>query len=493
MNTLLKGLKEEDNIALTANGALAYKSTMNKVYDLFALGGAYRNRSDADCILLFKEAYEENPELALKCLFYLRDIRGGQGERKFFRVCYSWLAEFDTVVAHRNLRNIPDYGRWDDLIGLLYTKVGATVIEIIKAQITEDLSTIKNGGTNISLCAKWLPSENSSSAKTKSLANQIRKELSMTSRQYRKTLSLLRKTIKIVETQMSGNKWNEIEYNKLPSRAGFQYRKAFAKHDCSRYNSFMADKNTKVNAGTLYPCDIVHKALNHGYSDRAVLNKYWDNLTNYFNGASFNGIAVVDTSRSMSWMSRCGNNIQPIDIAISLGLYCAEKCAPTSPFYNHYISFSRVAKLVECRGNDFIDKVNRIYRNNICENTNIYSVFDLILNTAIKNNVPAADMPKNVVIISDMQFDVALNDNNSVQDSISNQMKQYKAHGYEIPHLIFWNVNAAYNANIPMKEEKGITFVSGYSPVVFDMILKEKTGQDLMLDKLNSERYVNIY
>lgn len=491
MNTLLKGLKEEDNVALTANGAPAYKSTMNKLYDLFALGGAYRNRSDEDCVLLFKEAYEENPELALKCLFYLRDIRGGQGERRFFRVCYKWLADFDLAAAHRNLRNIPDYGRWDDLLALLDTKAKTAVIEIIKTQITEDLSAIKNSGANVSLCAKWLPSENSSSTKAKILAAQIRKELGMTSRQYRKTLSLLRKTIKLVETQMSENKWNEIEYNNLPSRAGFQYRKAFARHDYARYNNFMTDKTTKVNAGTLYPCDIVHKVLsNSNGSERYVLNKYWDNLTDYFNGASFNGIAVVDTSGSMTWSSH--GNIQPLDVAISLGLYCAEKCAPTSPFYNHYISFSRIAKLVECRGNDFVDKVNRIYRNNICEDTNIYSVFDLILNTAIKNNVPAADMPKNIVIISDMQFNYATN-GESVQNSISKQMKQYKAHGYEIPHLIFWNVNAAYNANIPMRDENGITFVSGYSPVVFDMILKEKTGQDLMLDKLNSKRYAVIW
>ena len=390
------------------------------------------------------------------------------------------------------MQNIPEFGRWDDLLFLLDTKIDAAVIKLIKEQITEDLSIIKNGGANISLCAKWLPSSNSSSEKTKILANRIRKELGMTSRQYRKTLSLLRKAIKIVETQMSENKWNEIEYNKLPSKAGFQYRKAFARHDFKRYNSFMLDKTTKVNAGTLYPCDIVHKVLNSDRStERAVLNKYWDNLTDYFNGASFNGIAVVDTSGSMSCC--CRGNIQPIDVAISLGLYCADKCAPTSPFYNHYISFSRVAKLVECRGVDFVDKVTRIYRSNICENTNIYSVFDLILNTAIKNHVPAADMPKNIIIISDMQFDWATDYSGSVQDSISQQMKQYEKYGYEFPHLIFWNVNAIYDANIPMKDEKGITFVSGYSPVVFDMILKEKTGQDLMLDKLNSERYAVIW
>lgn len=389
------------------------------------------------------------------------------------------------------MQNIPEFGRWDDLLFLLDTKIDAAVMKLIKEQITKDLSVIKNGGTNVSLCAKWLPSQNSSSEKTKILASRICKELGMTPRQYRKTLSLLRKAIKIVETQMSENKWNEIEYNKLPSRAGFQYRKAFARHDFERYNSFMTDKTTKVNAGTLYPCDIVHKVLNSNYSsERAVLNKYWDNLTDYFNGASFNGIAVVDTSGSMSC---CRGNIQPLDVAISLGLYCADKCAPTSPFYNHYISFSRVAKLVECRGIDFVDRVTRIYRNNICENTNIYSVFDLILNTAIKNHVPAADIPKNIIIISDMQFDWATDYNESVQDTISQQMKQYKKYGYEIPHLIFWNVNAMYDANIPMKDEKGITFVSGYSPVVFDMILKEKTGQDLMLDKLNSERYAVIW
>lgn len=341
------------------------------------------------------------------------------------------------------------------------------------------------------LVFKWLKSENASSLETRRLAKKTREALHLTSKRYRKLLSWGRKKEKVLETQMSENKWDEIEYNNLPSRAGFQYRKAFARHDYARYNNFMTDKTTKVNAGTLYPCDIVHKVLaNSNSSERYVLNKYWSNLTDYFNGASFNGIAVVDTSGSMTWSSH--GNIQPLDVAISLGLYCAEKCAPTSPFYNHYISFSRIAKLVECKGNDFVDKVNRIYRNNICEDTNIYSVFDLILNTATKYKVPAADMPKNVVIISDMQFNYATN-GESVQNSISKQMKQYKAHGYEIPHLIFWNVNAAYNANIPMRDENGITFVSGYSPVVFDMILKEKTGQDLMLDKLNSERYTVIW
>lgn len=351
---------------------------------------------------------------------------------------------------------------------------------------------------NSELIFKWLPSENTSSEKTKILGNKIRQYLGLTHKQYRKILSYGRKKTKVLERLMSNNDWNKIDFSKIPSRAGFIYRNAFARHDVERakagvrtYEDFAKDSETKVNADTLYPCDVVKKATyEHGSYDsttRCMINKYWDNLKDYFQKAVFNGVAVVDTSASMRG---CRSEIAPIDVAISLGMYCAEKCNPNSPFYGHYISFSRTARLITIDGIDFVDKVQRIYNKNLCENTNISSVFKLILQTAINNYLTQEDMPKNIIIISDMEFDsYYVKHNKTVMENIANDFRRA---GYELPHLIYWNVDARQD-NIPMRSQNGITFVSGYSPVIFEMLLSGKTSRELMLDKLNSDRYALIH
>lgn len=496
MNELLKALKENFNTTLTENGATTYKSTLDSVYDMFALGGAYRERSDEDVIMLFKKAYQQDPTLAMKCLFYLRDITEGQGERRFFRVVINWLARTMPEESLNFLKQIPKYGRFDDLYSLIGTSIDEDVFRFIKSQLIADLNT-----DTPSLLAKWLKSENASSPETKKLATETRKHLGLTSAQYRRMLSMLRNRIKIVETLMSQNRWTEIEFDKIPSRAGFIYRKAFARNELigDKYAEFMSKPNTTVNAGTLYPYEVVEKAAklaNSGWGslpsidnvERIIINKYWDNLTDYFNGATLNALAVVDTSGSMRG--------RPIDVAISLGLYCADKA--NGPFKNHFISFSRNPKLIETVGVDFCDKVNRIYRQNLCENTNIEKTFDLILNIARKNNLSQKELPESLIIISDMEFDEAtgnynyyreFDDNSSLIEHIE---RKWNIFGYKMPKLVFWNVNARHD-NIPMKEKDGITFISGCSPVIFDMIMSGKTAKELMLDKLLSDRYVKIF
>ena len=507
MNELLKGLKVASNMSKTLNGADTYKSTLNKVYDLFAQGAAMRNANDNDCIFMFKNAYDEDPNLALKCLFYLRDIRGGQGERRFFRVCLRWLAQAYTAEAEHLIPYVAEYGRWDDLYTFVDTPAQVAAFNFMKKQLTLDL-----GSKTPSLLAKWLKSENASSKETRLLGYRTRMAFGISSRQYRKALSLLREKIKLVETLMSQNRWDEIEFDKLPSRAGFIYKNAFARHDITkeRYERFIKDENTKVNAGTLYPYDVVHEAAELFHSryswfcskpdialdniDRLTINKYWDNLTDYFNEATFNGLAVVDTSGSMT----CGSNIIPIDVAISLGLYCAERAH--GPFHNHFISFSRKPQLIEVEGIDFCDKVHRIYKQNLCENTNIEATFDLILNVARMSHLRQNDLPENLIIISDMQFDEARGEyrywHSEEDTNVKSMMEKIKSRweyfGYKMPKLIFWNVNAVHGNNIPMKDEDGITYVSGASPVIFEMIMSGKTSQALMLDKLLSNRYNDI-
>ena len=260
MNTFLNEMKKNDNITLTENGGLTRKTTESKVLDMFALGGSYRNRSDEDVILLFKNAFEENRMLAMKCLFYLRDVRGGQGERRFFRTAFRWLCQNYPKVAKKNLENVSEYGRWDDLIYVTEgTECQTAAFDIIKHQLALDI-----GCKTPSLLAKWLPSQNASNSTTKRLGHILADYFGMTSRQYRKTLSILRERIKVLERLMSANRWDEIEFDKIPSKAGLIYRNAFARRDilAKKYEAFAKNKETKVNAEVLYPHDVAHRAFN---------------------------------------------------------------------------------------------------------------------------------------------------------------------------------------------------------------------------------------
>jgi len=495
MNELLKNLKERENVTYTANGAKAYHSTMSKVYDLFAQGGAMRGASNSDCAGLFAAAYKEDPSLALKCLFWLRDIRGGQGERRFFRVCLQWLAMNHKDEACHLIPLVSEYGRYDDLFELFNTPCEPEMLGYIKYVIDKNEDH---------LVYKWMPSINTSSKNTQARGRKIAHEFGMTEREYRKMLSEGRKACNLVETLMSQNRWNEIAFNKLPSRAGILYSKAFARREETkeRYAAFMSSDKTNVNAGTLYPYDVVKKAreVMGGYSwsssrgnvplndtNRLAANKYWDNLTDYFNGATLNALCVCDTSGSMlSGYGRSG--IAPIDVAISLSLYTAERAK--GPFHNHFISFSSRPQLIEVEGADFCDKVYRIYRRNLCENTNIEATFDLILRTATQNHLSQDDLPETIIVVSDMQFDAGRTSSYYTGMTLMEKIEaKWNACGYKMPKLIYWNVNASGDGNIPMKDKDGVTYVSGASPSIFTQIMTGKTGIDLMLEALLSERY----
>ena len=507
MNTLLRGIKEENNISYTENGAKTRTSSMSGLLDLFGMGAAYRTRSDSDCILLFEEAFKENPTYALKCLFYLRDCRGGQGERRFFRVVSKWLADKHTEEMRRNLQWVPWFGRYDDLYVFVGTKLENEAFNFMKKQLALDIEC-----KTPSLLAKWLKSENTSSKESRILADRTRQAFGMTHKQYRKTLSLLRERINVVERLMSAGKWDEIEFDKIPSRAGLIYRNAFARHDIERmksekqvrsYEDFMKDEKTTVNAKALYPYEVVSQAYNltsnhnrwwnspESVEDvdpvqRNAINKYWDNLTDYFNGCSLDALCMIDTSGSM-WGSEAS---APINVAISIGLYAAERAR--GPFAGHYISFSSRPQLIETKGVDFVDKVYRIYRTNLCDNTNIEAAFDMLLDTARRTHCSQEDLPKSIIIVSDMEFDSQVgyygNRNNTLMENIAHK---WAMTGYKMPNLVYWNVQARQN-NIPMQVKNGVTLVSGMSPVIFEQIMKGKTGYDLMMDKLNEERYACI-
>jgi len=499
-NTLLNHMRDASNYTYTENGGLTHKTTKSDLLDMFAMGAAMRNRPDEDVILMFKKAFAENADLAMKMLFYIRDVRGGQGERRFFRTVIKWAADNKDIreSIRKNIQYIPEFGRWDDLYALCDTALEHDMFVFMKNQLALDVEC-----KTPSLLAKWMKSENASSAETTRLANKTRAFLGMSHKQYRKTLSILRERINVLERLMSANRWDEIEFDKIPSKAGLIYKNAFARRDMikAKYEKFAKDENTKVNAGALYPYEVVEKAIDlmQPYSwyhhdvaldntDRLMINKYWDNLTDYFNGAKLDALCMIDTSGSMSGT--------PINVATALGLYCAER--NKGPWHNHYISFSSRPQLIETDGVDFCDKVNRIVRTNLCENTNIEAAFDMVLNTAYSKHLAQEDLPEYMIVISDMEFDYANYSrghsfNTDTAETVMETIeRKFNDHGYRMPKLIYWNVDAR-QANIPMIGNHYVSYVSGFSPSIFKSILTGKTGWDLMMEAIDSERYSVIH
>lgn len=484
MNKFLNGLIDETNFGYTENGAIKHNNAGSDLLTMFALGGSMRNRSENDIILMFRKAYAENPLYALKCLFYLRDCRGGAGERRFFRICIKDLAINKPEVIEKNIENIPFFGRWDDLYALEGTPIEKTMFSFIKQQLALDVQC-----KTPSLLGKWLKSENTSSKESRRLGNKTRMALGMCHKEYRKTLSILRERVNIIERLMSEDKWNEIQYDKIPSKAGLIYRNAFAKHDYDRYKAFSESKETKVNAATLYPYEIVEKALRTDGNtiDRAMIEKYWENQIDILNGKSCKMLCVCDTSGSMHGT--------PINVAISLSMYCAERIG--GDFKNHYISFSSRPQLIKIEGVDFVDKVRRIYRTNLCENTNIEATFALLKSVALKSN--PEDIPEIIVIISDMQIDSMTRNsywsnnggNQWTEETTATEMEKirmdWEASGLKCPRLVYWNVDARNDTILDSGPD--VSFVSGFSPMIFKQVLTGKTGLDLMYETLNQERY----
>ena len=502
-----KALENEFNYKLTENGGLAHKTTCDAVYDMFALGGAYRKRQDSDCVFLFVKAFEENPTYAMKCLFYLRDILKGQGERRFFRVCIKWLANNQTDAIRRNLKHIPEYGRWDDLYEFVGTPLEKEMWAFMYEQFRLDMAS-----RTPSLLGKWLKSENTSSEQSRALGAKTRKAFGLTPATYRKMLSSLRKRINVLERLMSAGKWDEIEFDKIPSKAGLIYKNAFARHDVERarnksvqtYEEFAKDKNAKVNTKALYPYEVVQKAVDlfgHSYYwrtsevplddvNRLMVNKYWENLAEYISKLDLNALCVVDTSGSMRGT--------PIDIAISLGMIAADKAR--GPFHGRYISFSSRPQLIKVEGVDFVDKVKRIYDTNLCENTNLEATFDMLLRVAQNNHMKQKDLPNTIIVISDMEIDCAYGGWGWSRDTdaartknrtmMENMRRKWAAAGYKLPKMVYWNVDARHDTFLD--DGPDVTYVSGSSAILFEQVARGVTAQDLMFEKLDSERYAPI-
>lgn len=495
-NALLNAMQTKNTT--THNGAVSHSSTGTALLDFFGKGGSMRSQTDDAAITLFRDAYKEDKTIALKILFYLADVRQGQGERKLFRNCFNYLAKHNKVVARNLIKYIPEYTRWDNVLeSLMGTSLETEALDAVAAQLVADAKSTDK----VSLCAKWAPSEQASSATTKALAKKLRTNMGATPRQYRKLLSYLRKKIDVVERKMCAGDWNEINYQNLPSRASSLYRKAFNKHDGTRYSGFLTKVEkgeAKINAATLYPYDIV-RAVRSFYNVDRTLEAQWKALPDYLKDNPHNGIVVADVSASMDSSGYYGgktDNVAPIDVAVSLAIYFAER--NEGAFSDNFMIFSNNAKLLNIGTGSLQSKVRQVLGDREIASTNLQAVFDLILDKALKYKVPESEMPSHLYIVSDMQFDQATSDygyysNNKSKTNFEVIKSKYARAGYKMPQIVFWNVNSY--SDVPVKfDDKGVCLVSGCSPSILKSVLSGKvtTPYDMMINTVCTERYAPI-
>lgn len=478
--------KVANNVAVTENGAIAYRTSGSALVDMNFEVSAFRNNVTAG-VDMFRKAYAENPKLVVLYLFYLRDCRGGLGERNTFRNCFAWLANNHVNMAKAVLSLISEYGRWDDLVALVDTKVKKDALAIISAQLKADIDNMKSG-KSISLLAKWMPSINTSSNKTRALARVICREfMNMPYSEYRKTLAKLRAYTNVVETKISANKWDEVDYNTVPSMANLKYKNAFLKHDTDRRTAYLealvkGDPNAKINASTLTCVDIVDRYSN-GYSYwgnevkslDVTLEELWKALPSFDVADT---VVVRDGSGSMSGV--------PITVATALAVYTAQH--NKGEFKDKYITFSaepRVIDISKCT--TLRDALIRSYKEDDISNTNLKRVFRLILDTARMNKYKNEDLPKNILVISDMQFDAGC----MAMPLMSEIELEYRQYGYDLPKLIFWNVAGSVNRTIPVTVNKnGVILISGYTQSLLKMVMSNETDPyKALVAILATERY----
>ena len=481
MGTLIDAMRRMDNKALTANGAVSNRSTLNDVLDYFTTAAARRG---LDNITNFAKAYAEDKIRAVQAAFYIRDVRGGQGERFTFLQALTYLYYNDRKTFDAVVPLVPIYGRWKDLLTFIDSDV---VVNLVKDQLRSDSTN-----EHPSLLGKWMPSGNTSSIETRKLAVKWANRLKLTMRKYRLMLTSLRARSGIVEVLMSAGDFDAIDYGHVPSNAGLKYRKAFFKHDADRYKAFIDAVNAgerTINAGVLYPYELTSKYA--GYQSRTAsidhtVEVLWKNLPNYAK-TDRNALVIADVSGSM--YSGSIPKIAPIDIAISLALYIAER--NEGRFKDHFITFSDKPALQRITGHTLFARVQQLTNADWGGSTDLQASLKLILDSAIKGNISQNEMPEVLIIVSDMQFNGTVTGLHNLDE-----MKlRFISAGYKVPTIVFWNVNASRGKDQPaLYDEKGVLMVAGASPSIFEAVINTEalTPYDMMIEVLDKPRYAAV-
>lgn len=462
---------------VTENGMATNTTSLNANVDLFFKGGAMRAAADQDIISLVSKAWIENPTICLRNLFWIRDVRGGAGERRFFKIAIKYLADQDPLGIADVIHFIPEFGRWDDLLIFESTASEDLALSLIDKALTQ----------GDGLCAKWMPRKGT-------FANRLRSFMKLTPKEYRKKLVSL---TKVVETQMCSNVWEKINYEHVPSLAMARYGKAFKKHTPSKFEEYVESVKSgkaKINAAAVYPYDVIKSIETN---DAAT--EQWKALPNYLENNKERILPLVDVSGSME--TSCGGNLTCMDVAVSLGLYISER--NEGPFKDHFITFSSNPVLQHLTG-DLKHRLAQIKNADWGMSTNLQAAYKLILEQAKRHSVTQEEMPTQILVLSDMEFNQAIDtrggwsreDNIPEWNPTAQEMvrQMFQDAGYKMPNIIYWNIQSRGD-NLPVRfDEQGTALVSGFSPSIMTSLLggSEMTPVSIMMETLNKEKYQKI-
>lgn len=504
----------DDEKSVTENGAVGYASAGSEILTMNFTLSSLRNETEQEIAKRYARVYFENPKLAVAFLFFAGDVRGGCGERRTFRACFDWLVRNEPAIASRLAGLIPEYSRWDNLVRLVDSAISETVVGIVRKQLLADASALKCNG-RVSLLAKWMPSERTSSKATRRLAKEWISRIGWSPRDYRKTLSALRAKISVVETFMSSDRFSEIDYGAVPSRANLKYAKAFVRHDKERREKYLEDikkGKAKINASeAVFPHEIVSRLRRNtdfgeynGAWDSALdgsvdatLESMWNALPNKVGESDGGTICVVDSSASMNTRAGCNSSVTCWEVALSLGIYTSERLH--GQFHDKFITFSKQPRFIDMANCKTLrQKVTLAEATHIVENTDIEAVFDLILRTAVDHGMKQKDLPGTVLVLSDMEFDDATTYGFMLSPKREAKMKtlfetiagKYREAGYWMPRMVFWNISSRTDTVPVRSNENGVALVSGFSTNIMDMVMSSEIDPYKVLVKtITSKRY----
>ena len=465
----------------TENGAVALNTTGDACLDLFGTVGSLRDADVSRIHALIDEAYKENPLTATKIAFYARDIREGLGERRTFRIFLKYMAQVHPEALRENLDLVGVFGRYDDLYCLIGTPLEEQMWTAMKEQFEEDRENLERGNA-ISLLAKWIKTADASSERTRRLGILTANKLGYSVYDFKRIVRRMRKHINVTECLMSENRWDEIKYPEVPSRAMMIYRKAFARHDEERFNAYISravSGEEKIHSATLYPYDIVQKIL-FQKENSDVLEAQWKQLPNYV-AEGTNAIVMADVSGSMT----CSAG-RPMATSVGLAVYFAER--NTGAYHNLFMTFSANPQVIELKGTTLAQKIAYVNKAEWGMNTNLEAAFEKILYIAVSNHTPESEMPKSIIAISDMEIDRCGDREWTFYDQMA---CKYRNYGYRIPNIIFWNVNSRNDVFHADKNRKGVQLCSGQSVTIFKQLMDcvGSTPIEMMNRIINSERY----
>lgn len=501
-----EAMENKSNWKLTENGAPARTTTGDNLIDLFAVIGAMREREEADIISMWESAYRENAELAVRMIFYAGDIRGiGLGERRTFRILIKHLANTHPSIMRKNIVNIPYYNRWDSLYELVATPCEHEMWDLVRIQWLEDFGNMKHNKP-ISLMAKWLASVNASSKKTCMLGRKTARELRLSESMYRRALSKLRAYLKVVEKSMSAQEWATIEYSAVPSYAMKNYSQAFVRHDRDRFSNYKESLEQKIadetisqkdiKSATLFPYDLVRKYINadtyNFWFRRSYIGLYdtiteaqWKALPDYLDEEA-NVIVMADVSGSMY-----SPNYQPISASLGLALYFASR--NKGIYHNKYMTFTDKPSFLTINENASLrDQLVRVWNAGVGYSTNLERAFMYILDTAIENNVKPEEMPKALVVVSDMEINPFFCGKGL--DFLEEMTRRFRNAGYTMPKIVLYNVAARANTFHAKSSNPNVVFASGYGASTFATVIKGITmsAYEAMETTLRNEWYDKV-